>query len=89
MSQCSRPEPDPSGRDAAGSCSNPGSSSTCTIAVMKKRGPADFPGRLTGEVILHIDHYDLNERAERHRQDKEAVVRRPWWRLWGRRPSAS
>jgi hypothetical protein len=52
---------------------------------MTKRGPAEFPGRLTGEVILNSDHYDLNEKAERHRQEKEAVGRRPWWRSWRRR----
>jgi len=43
---------------------------------MKKRGPAEFPGRLTGEVILYSDHYDLNEKAERHgeRRRRSAVV---------------
>jgi hypothetical protein len=54
---------------------------------MKKRRSAEFPGRLTGEVILYSDHYDLNEKAERHRQQKEAVGRRPWWRPWRRRPA--
>jgi hypothetical protein len=36
---------------------------------MKKQGPAEFPGRLTGEVILYSNHYDLNEKAERHRRE--------------------
>jgi hypothetical protein len=40
---------------------------------MKKRGPAEFPGRLTGEVVLHTDHYDLNEKAEQ--QERERVGR--------------
>jgi len=60
-----------------------------SFAVMKKRGPAEFPGRLTGEVVLHSDHYDLNEKAERHRSVKGSVARRPWWKRWRRRPSAS
>ena len=61
-------------------------SRSCYLAVMvKKRGPAEFPGRLTGEVILHIDHYDLNEKAERHRRQMEAVSGRPRWRRWVRR----
>jgi hypothetical protein len=51
----------------------------------EERDPAEFPGRLTGEVILNSDHYDLNEKAERHRREKEAVGRRPWWRPWRRR----
>jgi hypothetical protein len=51
---------------------------------MKKRGPAEFPGSLTGEVILYSDHYDLNEKAERHRRESEAVARRSWWRPWRR-----
>jgi hypothetical protein len=55
------------------------------VAVMKRRGPAEFPGRLTGEVILHSDLYDLNEKAERHRREKKPVGRRPWWRQWRRR----
>jgi hypothetical protein len=59
------------------------------LAVMKERGPAEFPGRLTGEVILHTDHYDLNGKAERHRRQKEAVGRLQWWRPWRRRPSAT
>lgn len=56
---------------------------------MKKRGPAEFPGRLTGEVILHTDHYDLNEKAERNRREEESLNRRPWWRRRRWRPSAS
>jgi hypothetical protein len=64
---------------------SPGSS----FAVMKKRGPSEFPGRLTGEVILHSDHYDLNEKVERHRRVKGSIVRRRWWSRWRRRPRAS
>jgi hypothetical protein len=56
---------------------------------MKKRSPAEFPGRLTGEVILHSDHYDLNEKAEWHRRVKDSVARRPWWKRWRRGPTAS
>jgi hypothetical protein len=66
-----------------------GWSTGSSFAVMKKRGPAEFPGQLTGEVILHSDHYDLNEKAERHRRVKGSVARRPRWKRWFRRPTAS
>jgi hypothetical protein len=56
---------------------------------MKKRGPAEVPGRLTGEVILHSDYYDLNEKAERNRRVKGSVARRHWWKRWRRRTPAS
>ena len=49
----------------------PGNDGHWYLVVMKKRGPAEFPGRLTGEVILFSDHYDLNEKAEQHRREKE------------------
>jgi hypothetical protein len=56
---------------------------------MRKRSPAEFPGRLTGEVILQSDHYDLNEKAERQRRVKDSVALRPWWKRWRRGPTAS
>ena len=55
---------------------------------MKKLGPAEFPGRLTGEVVLQSDLYDLNEKAERSRREKEALGHRSWWRRWHLRSPA-
>ena len=66
-----------------------GTAANGTLPSMKDRGSAEFPGRLTGEVILYSEHYAHNEKAEQRRREQEAAGRRRrWWRIWRRRPSA-
>jgi hypothetical protein len=49
---------------------------------MGKREPAEFPGHLTGEVILHSDLYELNEKVARRRRERAGAIphRSPRWK---------
>jgi hypothetical protein len=50
--------------------------------MMGKREPAEFPGHLTGEVILHSDLYELNEKVARRGREQagRSQHRSPRWR---------